>query len=69
MTPFRSWLASRCTCRMETVHSASIDPPELIEDPWCPEHGTRDPDQELEQQRDDAAWFGDPGWDRDENDY
>ena len=44
-----------CTCRMETVHSVSIDPPEPILDPWCPVHG-KDPDAEYERQRDDAVW-------------
>jgi hypothetical protein len=52
------WFTERCTCRLETVSSASIDPPEMILDPWCPVHGTRDPDFELEQQRDDAMFFG-----------
>lgn len=47
---------SRCTCRLESVNSASIDPPELITDPWCPAHGGRDPDDELQRQRDDADW-------------
>lgn len=55
----------RCSCRMETVNSASIDPPELILDPWCPEHGGRDPDAERERQRDDADWDRQCGWDRD----
>ena len=41
-----------CTCRMETVNSASIDPPEPIIDPWCPLHGGKDPDTELQKQRD-----------------
>jgi hypothetical protein len=43
----------RCTCRMETVNSASTEPPELIRDEWCPVHG-RDPDDELDRRRDDA---------------
>lgn len=45
-----------CTCRMSSVNSASIDPPERILNPWCPVPGGRDPDQELERQRDDAEW-------------
>lgn len=43
-----------CTCRMESVNSASIDPPEPIIDQWCPVHGGRDPDVEYEQQPEDA---------------
>jgi hypothetical protein len=42
-----------CTCRMSSVNSASIDPPYLIRDQWCPVHG-RDPDAELDRRRDDA---------------
>jgi hypothetical protein len=42
-----------CTCRMESVNSASIDPPELILNPWCPVHGGRDPDEELQRRRDE----------------
>ena len=48
-----------CTCRMETVHSASIDPPEPIIEPWCPVHGNRDPDAEYERRRDDPP---EPFW-------
>ena len=34
-----------CTCRMESVNSASIDPPEPIIDKYCPLHGyAPDPD-------------------------
>lgn len=44
-----------CTCRMETVWSNSIDPPEPIIDGWCPLHGNRDADWELQQQRDEGA--------------
>ncbi len=40
-----------CTCRLESVNSASIDPPEMIVNEWCPTHG-RDPDEELQKQRD-----------------
>lgn len=60
-----------CTCRMETVNSASIDPPEAIIDPWCPVHGHRDPDREYEQARDDAEWDRQCGWDNSyhEDDY
>lgn len=53
-----------CTCRMSSVNSASIDPPELIVDPWCPIHGGRDPDEEYERKRDDAEWDRQMGWDR-----
>jgi hypothetical protein len=38
---------------METVHSASIDPPEPILNEWCPLHGWRDPDNERDALRDD----------------
>lgn len=50
-----------CTCRLESVNSASIDPPEPILDPWCPAHG-KDPDTEYERQRDDVMTAR---WDRD----
>jgi len=54
----------RCTCRLESVHSAMIDPPEMILDPWCPVHGRRDPDEERQRAIDDAAWDRDiGGWD------
>lgn len=43
-----------CTCRMETVHSASIDPPEPILNQWCPVHGRRDVDAMNDARRDDA---------------
>jgi hypothetical protein len=43
----------RCSCRIETVDSASLEPPELIIDPWCPVHGGRDPDAEYDRYRDD----------------
>lgn len=46
--------AEGCTCRMESVSSASIDPPEPIVDGWCPVHGGRDPDAERDRQRDDG---------------
>jgi hypothetical protein len=42
-----------CSCRMETVHSASIDPPEPIIDKWCPLHGWGDPDRERQERIDD----------------
>ncbi len=45
----------RCTCRYTPVDSATIDPPDLILDPWCSVHG-KDPDQEYERRRDDAEW-------------
>jgi hypothetical protein len=40
-----------CACHMETVNSASTEPPELIRDEWCPIHGR---DAELDRRRDDA---------------
>lgn len=43
-----------CSCRMQIAHSASIDPPEPITDPWCPVHGWRDPDRERDEARDRA---------------
>lgn len=43
-----------CTCGMESVNSASIDPPEPIINPWCPVHGGRDPDAERDRQIDDG---------------
>lgn len=43
-----------CTCRMETSHSASIDPPEPIMDRYCPLHGNApDPDEAYDRARDD----------------
>jgi hypothetical protein len=42
-------VSAGCTCRMSSVHSASIDPPEPIVDGWCPLHGGRDPDREYEE--------------------
>jgi hypothetical protein len=42
-----------CTCTMESVNSASIDPPEPVTDPFCPLHGYRDADRERDAQRDD----------------
>lgn len=49
-----------CICRMESVHTASIDPPEMIVNRECPVHGhPRDPDAEYERRRDDAADFPD----------
>lgn len=41
-----------CTCRLSTVNSATIDPPEPVLDEWCPVHG-RDPDWELQKRRDE----------------
>lgn len=41
-----------CTCSMETVHSASIDPPEPIVDRDCPLHGNSDPDRAYDEMRD-----------------
>jgi hypothetical protein len=54
-----------CTCRMETVHSASIDPPEPIVDQWCPLHGWRDADREYDEMRDrqwDEALMREGDW-------
>ncbi len=44
-----------CTCSYTPVNSATIDPPDLILNEWCPIHG-KDPDQEYERLRDDAEW-------------
>lgn len=40
-----------CSCRMETSHAHSIDPPEPIIDRHCPLHGAgeRDPDDAREE--------------------
>jgi hypothetical protein len=43
-----------CTCRMQSVNSASVDPPEPIVDGWCPLHGGRDPDAERDAQLEDG---------------
>jgi hypothetical protein len=43
-----------CTCGMESVNSASIDPPEVVIDKYCPLHGRApDPDDERDRRRDD----------------
>lgn len=45
-----------CTCRMSSVHSASIDPPHEVINLNCPLHGNeaaRDPDAAYESLRDD----------------
>jgi hypothetical protein len=58
-----------CTCRMSSVNTASIDPPEMVLNPRCPVHGKyRDPDEEYERRRDDAAFDRQMGWDKDAND-
>ena len=44
-----------CTCRWSMVNTATIDPPHLIRNQWCPVHG-RDPDEERERRRDDREW-------------
>ena len=54
-----------CTCRMSSVNTASIDPPELILNPWCPVHSGRDPDEENDRRRDDAEFDRQMGWDKD----
>lgn len=41
-----------CSCRMSSVNSATIDPPEPIIDAWCSLHGWRDPDRERDEKRD-----------------
>jgi hypothetical protein len=42
-----------CTCRMSSVHSASIDPPEPVTDKYCPLHGhAPDPDDARDRARD-----------------
>lgn len=45
-------IAADCTCTMSHTHSASIDPPHEIVDPWCPIHGSRDADREYDEMRD-----------------
>lgn len=51
--------AQGCTCTMESVHSASIDPPEPIVSRSCPVHGdARDPSDVYKAARDDEAFFG-----------
>ena len=43
-----------CTCRMESVYSTMIDPPEVKVDRHCPIHGReRDPDDARDQRNDD----------------
>lgn len=44
--------AAGCICTMSHTHSASIDPPHEIVDPWCPIHGSRDADREYDEMRD-----------------
>lgn len=49
-----------CTCGMESVHSASIDPPEPVVNLNCPLHGNaaaRDPDYARDIAIEDARWF------------
>lgn len=46
-----------CTCRLESVDSASIDPPEKIRTRGCPHHWPIDPDRELQRQEDDKHDF------------
>jgi hypothetical protein len=43
-----------CTCRLSSVNSASIDPPEPVTDPWCPLHGYRDADREYQEIKDEG---------------
>jgi hypothetical protein len=46
-----------CTCRMSSVNSATIDPPEPVINKHCPLHGwAPDPDEWYERQRDDADY-------------
>lgn len=49
-----------CTCRLESVCSASLDPPERIRTRGCPVHWPIDPDRELQAQQDDAIDFPAP---------
>jgi hypothetical protein len=49
-------IACGCICRMQTVNTATIDPPEPIISRNCPLHGNApDPDYALEAKRDEAA--------------
>ena len=41
-----------CTCGLTAVNPTTIDPPERKTNPWCPVHGSRDPDVERERQID-----------------
>lgn len=44
-----------CTCRMSSVSSASIDPPEPMQDRNCPHHGwAPDPDDARDRAIEDA---------------
>lgn len=53
---FCAGMERECICRMETVNTASIDPPEMIVNRDCPVHGSpRDPDAEYERQRDERG--------------
>ena len=45
-----------CICTMQSVNSASIDPPEPVIDEWCPVHGHRDPDDERDARIDDEIF-------------
>lgn len=48
-----------CTCRMSSVNTATIDPPEPVIDRHCPLHGSRrDPDDARQQRLDDKEYFG-----------
>ena len=57
--------AAGCSCRMSTVNSATIDPPEPITDINCPVHGKYrpggvDPDDERDARLEDrsfASWL------------
>jgi hypothetical protein len=47
-----------CTCRMSSVNSATIDPPEPVIDKYCPLHGwAPDPDDERQRRREDEEFF------------
>lgn len=51
-----------CTCRMSSVNSATIDPPEPVLDIGCPVHGKYrpggiDPDDEADARREDAEFW------------
>ena len=41
-----------CTCSLESVHPTDTDPPEVVINPDCPEHGWRDADRDYDEWRD-----------------
>jgi hypothetical protein len=46
-----------CTCRMEAVHSAMIDPPEPIVDRNCPLHGSAPNPDDARDAAMERDWF------------